>query len=302
MNKKIAYFLALSTALVSGSAFAADLAATKKAPAAPVVVSPWDFDIGAGLTSDYMFRGITQSNHAPSVAAHGELRYNFSDMWQGYVGVSGESIKLTPFDPSPSMELDTYGGVRGTFGQFTTDAGVWGYLYPGLSTPTPNAIYPTQINWVEGYFKAGYNITDAFNVGGNFFYTPSYIATGADGEYLSATAKYTIGDWAISGELGRQLLGTTDATHTTFFPPGNGNYKLPSYTTWNVGASYTWKFVTLDLRYWGTSLSKSQAVLITGPTNYIIAGGATSAGYRSNYADQRIVGTISFDLTSKDLK
>ena len=118
--KKIAYFAALSTALVSMSASAADLASKKVAPAPVVVASPWDFDIGAGLTSDYMFRGITQSNHAPSVAAHGELRYNFSDMWQGYVGVAGESIKLSKFDGSPSMELDTYGGVRGTFGAFTT--------------------------------------------------------------------------------------------------------------------------------------------------------------------------------------
>lgn len=296
--KKIAYFAALSTALVSISASAADLAGKKVVPAPVAVASPWDFDIGAGLTSDYMFRGITQSNHSPSVAAHGELRYNFSDMWQGYVGVSGESIKLTPFDPSPSMELDTYGGVRATLGQFTADAGVWGYLYPGLSTPTPNGIFPTQINWVEGYFKAGYNITDAFNLGANFFYTPSYIATGADGEYLSATAKYTIGDWAISGELGRQVLGTTDATHTSPFT-GVGKYSLPSYTTWNLGASYTYKFVTLDLRYWGTNLSKKDATLITGPTNYIVG---TAAGYRSNYADNRIVGTISFDLTSKDLK
>ena len=285
--KKIAYFAALSTALVSMSASAADLASKKVAPAPVVVASPWDFDIGAGLTSDYMFRGITQSNHAPSVAAHGELRYNFSDMWQGYVGVAGESIKLSKFDGSPSMELDTYGGVRGTFGAFTTDAGVWGYLYPGLSTPTPNNVFPTQINWVEGYFKPGYNVTDAFNVGGNFFYTPSYVNTGADGEYLSLTAKYTMGDWAVSGELGRQLLGKTDASHFSV--------DLPDYTNWNVGASYTYKFVTLDLRYWGTNLNKTQAALITGPTN-------NPTGTVSNYADNRIVGTISFDLTSKDLK
>jgi hypothetical protein len=29
--------------------------------------------------SDYNFRGITQSNHKPSVAAYFEPRYNFSD-------------------------------------------------------------------------------------------------------------------------------------------------------------------------------------------------------------------------------
>lgn len=300
MKMKMRAAIACALAMATSGAWAADLAKTA-APVTPSAPSPWDFDIGAGLTTDYIFRGITQSNHAPSVSGHGELRYNFSEMWQGYVAVSGESIKLTPFDPSPSMELDVYGGVRGTFGKFTSDLGVWGYLYPGLSTPTPNGVFPTQINWVEGYGKAGYGITDSLNVGVNLYYTPSYINTGADGEYVSGTFKYTVSELAISGELGRQWLGTTDATHTSFFT-GLGNYKLPSYTAWNIGASYTYKFVTLDLRYYGTSLSKTDAVLITGPTNFILAGGAPSLGYRSNYADQRIVGTISFELTSKDLK
>ena len=48
------------------------LAADKKvaavaAPEAPP--SPWDIAFGGGVTSDYIWRGITQSNHKPSVTA-----------------------------------------------------------------------------------------------------------------------------------------------------------------------------------------------------------------------------------------
>ena len=53
----------LALALTGGAATAADLG-KKKAPApAPVVVSPWDFTVGGGLTTNYIFRGISQSNN-----------------------------------------------------------------------------------------------------------------------------------------------------------------------------------------------------------------------------------------------
>ena len=114
----------LAFALTGGVASAADLAKKKApAPAPVVVVSPWDFTVGGGLTSNYIFRGISQSNNGPSVNANAELRYTFSDTWAAYVGTAGSSIKLTNVDQSPSMELDAIGGVRGTFGAFSTDFG-----------------------------------------------------------------------------------------------------------------------------------------------------------------------------------
>ena len=66
--KKIA-LLATALAMVSGSALAADMAvkAVKAPPPAPF--EPWDVAFGAGILSDYIFRGVTQSNHQPSVTA-----------------------------------------------------------------------------------------------------------------------------------------------------------------------------------------------------------------------------------------
>ena len=296
--------LVASSVLLAASALtaqAADLPSKKSPVAAPVVASPWDFQIGGGLTSNYIFRGISQSNNRPSVTASGELRYNFNDTYQGYVGVSGESIKLTNIDVSPAMELDVYGGMRGTWGAFSADVGVWGYLYPGLGT-TPSVgttvwggNWVTNPTWFELYGKLGYNITDAFSIGANLFYTPSYLDTHAPGTYISGTAKYTIGDFAISGELGRQFLGTTDVRHTPF----TGVRNLPDYTYYNIGASYTYKFATLDLRVHGSSLGKRDCAAITGPTNN---GPAIQANVRSSYCGTAVVGTISFALQGKDIK
>ncbi len=319
---KLISLAAILVAASAGTAFAADLPSTKSAPVAPVVASPWDFDIGAELTSDYIFRGITQSNHQPSVWAHGEVRYNVDSTWQLYLGASSESIKFSPNDfpvGSPAAEVDGDAGVRGTFGAFSFDLGGIVYGYPDSPTGTktvllngvPNTIglSPRNPTFEEIYIKPSYTVNDNVTIGGNFFYSPSFLNTGADGEYISGTAKFTgSGDFSafsLSGEFGHQFLGKVDSVYSGNNPAGyvyigNALGQLPSYDAWNVGASYTWKFVTLDLRYYGTDLSKAEAYTLTGIPNGIVGGTAYST--TSSYGRDAVVGTISFDLTSKDLK
>ncbi len=290
--------VAVAALLVAAPAFAADLG-KKKAPApAPVVVSPWDFTVGGGLTSNYLFRGISQSNNAASVNANAELRYTFSDTWAAYVGTAGSSVKLTDQDQSPNMELDAMGGVRGTFGAFSTDVGAIAYIYPGLKTPSigngPNSpVFPTNPTFYEGYVKLGYNVTETISLGANAFYSPSFLDTGASGTYLSATAKWTLPmDFALSGEFGHQYLGTTDSKH--FNTANVARYNMPDYNYWNAGISYSYKFATLDLRYHATDMSKNECANITMGTN--------GSGTQSKYCGTAVVGTISFALSGKDVK
>src|SRR5450755_3487286 len=132
MESLLRKFLLLGTALalVSGSAFAADMPIKAKALKAPppAAFDPWDIAFGSAIMNDYIFRGVTQSNHKPSVAAYFEPRYNVTKDLQLYVGASGESIS---FANRAAAEIDVYGGIRPTFGAFAFDIGVWGYLYPG---------------------------------------------------------------------------------------------------------------------------------------------------------------------------
>ena len=175
---------------------------------------------------------------------------------------------------------------------------------------TRSASRPRNPTFFEVYIKPTYTVNDWLTVGANFFYTPSYLNTGANGEYLSGTAKVGLpGPFsavALSGEFGHQWLGKVDAVYTNNnFNPfytyiGYSNGQLPSYNYWNVGLSYVWKFITFDVRYYGTDLSRAQAYILTGIPN----SGNVQTGFSTNssYADDRFVGTISFDLTSKDLK
>src|SRR6202048_781776 len=115
-------------AMTAGSALAADMPvkAVKAPPPAPF--EPWDVAFGSALMNDYIFRGVTQSNHKPSVAAYFEPRYNINKDVQLYIGAAGESIS---FPNRAAAEIDIYGGIRPTVGMFAFDFGVWGYLYPG---------------------------------------------------------------------------------------------------------------------------------------------------------------------------
>src|SRR5262245_62200433 len=90
---------AVAAVALATPALAADMKVT--APAAPPAPpNPWDVAFGAGITSDYIFRGITQSNHKPSVAAYFEPRYNVTKDLQYYVGISSEDRKSTRLNSS----------------------------------------------------------------------------------------------------------------------------------------------------------------------------------------------------------
>src|SRR5476651_2000443 len=125
-------------AMTSGSTFAADMAvkAMKSPPPAPF--DPWDVAFGSAIMNDYIFRGVTQSNHKPSVAAYFEPRYNINKDTQLYIGLSGESIS---FPNRAASEIDIYGGIRPTIGMFAFDFGLWGYLYPGGQCFGNNGIF-----------------------------------------------------------------------------------------------------------------------------------------------------------------
>ncbi len=75
--KKLA-LLATALAMVSGSALAADMRVKAVKAPPPPAFDPWDVAFGSAIMSDYIFRGITQSNHKPSVAAYFEPRYNIN--------------------------------------------------------------------------------------------------------------------------------------------------------------------------------------------------------------------------------
>ena len=327
--KKTIVSVAALLAISLGSASAADLAAKvyKKAP--PIVAfDPWDIAFGSAIMSNYVFRGITQSNgNKGSVAAYFEPRYNITKDVQLYAGVSGESIS---FPNRASAEIDGYFGIRPTWGVAAFDFGFWYYGYPGgqcyntqafcgnnqsfgIGLPINGNFAKKDASFYEGYAKVNFTINDQFSVGLNEYYSPNFLNLGAWGNYASVTAKYTapstyfgstgIGMY-ISGEYGRQWLGTSDAFYGT--GPGTvyaNGIPEPSYNTWNVGVGFTYKVFTLDLRYSDTDLSKGACNAFTSDYSTTTARASSVSlinpgGFESSWCGATGIAKLSVDLTA----
>src|SRR5258707_15287521 len=73
--KKVVLSVVAALAVTAAPAFAADMPVKAK-PMVPVAVpSPWDIAFGTAFTTDYVLRGITQSNHKPAVQGYFEVDY-----------------------------------------------------------------------------------------------------------------------------------------------------------------------------------------------------------------------------------
>jgi uncharacterized protein (TIGR02001 family) len=292
--KRVAYSLVMAAAagLMSSTVFAADMA-TKAPPAAAAPASPWDLVVTAAMMTDYNFRGVTQSAHKASTQAGFELRYNTSPSLQWYGGISGESID---FPNRAAAEIDFYGGVRPTFDKLALDFGVWEYYYPGgecfngdVTTPCAptggtavqylpngNSVKASE-SFTEVYAKATYTFSDQWAAGVQEWYSPSVVNTGAPGWYTVGNITFTApGTWFqgglgmyVSGDLGYWALGTSDNFYCTVtvgnacsgaFP---GGVKYTSYWNWDAGLGFTYKVLTLDLRYYDTNLTKAECNVFT---------------------------------------
>ena len=111
MKKKMVCFATVLT-MMSGSALSADmLVKAVKAPP-PSAFNPWDVAFGSSIMNDYIFRGITQSNNKPSVAAYLEPRYNVTKNVQLYLGLASESISPLQFLGSESASFLFAGRIK----------------------------------------------------------------------------------------------------------------------------------------------------------------------------------------------
>jgi hypothetical protein len=273
--------------------------------------------------NDYNVRGISNSNHKPSVAEYQELRYNWSSSLQSYLGLSGEAIS---FPNKAASEVDFYGGIRPTVGPVGFDFGIWYYYYPGGRCQGAGAPFaPTgcvdvlpngntalaDVSFIEYYGKALWTVNDALAIGVNEFYDPNWLHSGSWGNFTEGTIKYTfpntplptgVGAY-VSGEVGHYWFGGTPTAFLAAPPVFPVGAKYPGYTTWNAGGGFTWKVFTLDLRYYDTNLNRQQCNFLTadqtaGTVN--LAGGLTQG--QSSWCGASFIAKFSMDLTLSNLK
>jgi uncharacterized protein (TIGR02001 family) len=182
------------------------------------------------VTSNYLFRGISQTERGP--AAQGAIEYSYTvGMVTPYVGSFISNVQF----PDGSfgalrqrLEVDFVGGVRiEPIDKFVLDFGAITYLYPTNTVdknPNPQGVGNPQ--WTEVFGKASYDFGLAKLVG-SVFYTTAFSAASGRGVYFEGGADVPLPffDLTAIGRVGRQTIER------------NANFGFPDYTTWNLGLS-----------------------------------------------------------------
>lgn len=289
--KKLVLSVVAALALSATTAFAADMPvkAAKVAPAPPP--SPFDILFGTALTTDYVLRGVSQSNHKPAIQGYTEFDYAATDWLKLYAGVWGSSL-WTGF---ANAEFDITGGVRLSFGNFGLDVGVIDYQYPG------GAVSFTG-NWPEMYVKPSYKFTDWLTVGGVFEtafgnfnnkVSPLGVWAGSAGHYFaSGNAVITL---PITLPYGIAVSVNPEIGYEYYSSGVTANLGFVKDTWWDVGLDFNYKAMTLDLRYWGINVSPN-------PVAANQCGPSAAAGAVSNFCGNRFVATLKFDTSLSALK
>jgi len=191
-----------------------------------------------GLTSDYLFRGISQTDEG--MALQGGLTLTGDTGF--YLSAWGSNINFG----QGSMELDVLAGWTGQLSEeWTTDIGVMQYRYPNGDNATD------QFNFVEFYSKLIY--------GGMTFglaYSSDYFGTDVDKYYyLSGDYNYILSD-SFSLQFHAGLNQFEDNTqYSTFLAAGpvGGD----SYIDWSVGVTTTVLGSSVALKYADTDIENS---------------------------------------------
>lgn len=176
------------------------------------------------MVSDYVFRGISQSDGGPAI--QGSFDWS-QDMV--YAGLWGSSTSL---GGGESMEIDAYVGITPTTGPVSWDISLVGYFYPNADDDG------ADFDYFEGIVGGTFNVTEQVTLGGKVAYTPEYFGQLGDGIYYEINGGFALND-ATSFSAG---YGVQDIDFAT-----------DSYTTWNVGVSHAMHGFTLGLAYSDTS-------------------------------------------------
>ena len=260
--------------LLLASAVSAAFLLPMTASAQTAPASPHTFTGNAGLYSQYVFRGLTQTNRDP--ALQGGFDYSHASGF--YVGTWLSNISWLTDTPatgytSSSLEWDFYGGYRGTFGasDFGYDVGLLQYYYPGTHS-TFVAPGTVKADTLEAYGALTWKWLSAkysYSLGSKTLGVPSSRGTW----YLDISANYPLTDkLSLQAHYGKQKFEGAVA--------GVSNDSFASYEDYKLGLSY--------------ALPKDFTV-----GGYYTAAKMDSAlhkAFYTNTADSRMVGKDTFTV------
>lgn len=185
----------------------------------------------AAFTTDYLFRGISQTGNNAAVQAGMTAAHESG----AYFSVWGSSV--TGFTEG-GLELDALLGFSGKAGEVGYDVGVMHYGYPSSDS-------------VNGYDEIYASVsTMGFKVG--FNYSPDYFAQTDKYMYLYAGYSTEVAGVTLSGNLGMNKFDSAAAFSSFLVSPTSDD----SYMDYKLAASKAIGGVTIEGAYIGSDIDE----------------------------------------------
>lgn len=219
----------LTSAILAGGLLMAGMSASAEEASSPVTVTG-----SVAYTSDYLFRGVSQTSE--NAALQGSMTFAHSSGL--YFTAWGSSISVA--GPVGGLELDTLLGYSGKAGDVGYDVGVMRYNYPGTNADNFGGAEP-DFNEVYGSVsfkgaKLGVAYTDEY-----------YYETGA---YLYAYLDYAT---EVSGLGLAAHVGVNNFDEDTMSA-------IDGYVDYKVAVSKSVGGVGLELAYIGSDLDDADCL------------------------------------------
>ncbi|MBC7905343.1 MAG: hypothetical protein H7Y60_01175 [Rhodospirillaceae bacterium] len=197
---------------------------------------PGKFTGGATVATDYIFRGISQTDEEAAIQASIEWRHDMGI----FLGVWGSNVDFNDRDQA-SVELDWYAGYANTYRNIGYDIRAIYYSYPGADVARDYDYW--ELGLALTYEPlTGLGLTLGYN------FSPDYFAESGTAHYLRGEASYAIAGLPVpvklTGGIARQFINN------------NPVFGTPDYWHWSAGIATELKGLTLGLTYSDTDIEK----------------------------------------------
>ncbi len=198
--------------------------------------SPHEFSGNVAVTTDYVFRGISQSNEDPALSGG----FDYAHESGIYAGFWASSIEFNTAGNSDdaSTEMDYYLGYGGEFAGtgISFDIGGLYFAYPDQNEDTG-----ADFDYYEIYGSVGYSFNDTVSTGLYVAYSPDFFGEDDRGIYVAANFDLALPqNFGLSFIVGHQDV-EGDKSSTGF-----------DYSHWSLGLAKEVGIFGFDLTYHDT--------------------------------------------------
>ena len=201
-----------------------------------------NFSGTATLTTDYVFRGLSQTDKNPAA----QVSFDYNHPVGVFLGAWASNVANSVSEGN--LEIDLYGGYKGQLSEnLGFELSAIYYWYPGGG----NDPEPDYLELHGGVNYAFANIPLEPKIGLGLNYSPDFYGEDGNAYYINGTLRLTLPyKFGLRFEVGYQNVEGDKTTGNGGGPDSEDGY---DYLFWHISLSREILGFNLDLSYWDTN-------------------------------------------------